>query len=152
MLWSLRSADQTRRHFFSRCGVGLGSMALALGFWASEDSAVAADDTVRLASGANPLAVRPGHFPARAKSVIYLFMAGGPSQLELFDYKPELQRYTDQPIPDSFIKGRRFAFMDIFTKEHPEAPGHDAAGSPPRPARAPGCRSACRTWPGWSTT
>ena len=76
-----------------------------------------------LASTSNPLAARPGHFPPRAKSVIYLFMAGGPSQLELFDYKPELQKYTDQPIPDSFIKGRRFAFMDIFTKEHPKLLG-----------------------------
>ena len=71
----------------------------------------------------NPLAPRPGHFPARAKSVIYLFMAGGPSQLELFDYKPELQKYSGQPIPDSFIQGRRFAFMDIFTKEHPKLLG-----------------------------
>ena len=73
--------------------------------------------------GANPLAPRPGHFPARAKSVIYLFMAGGPSQLELFDYKPQLQKYSGQPIPDSFIQGRRFAFMDIFTKEHPKLLG-----------------------------
>ena len=85
----------------------------------------------------NPLAPRrAGHFPARAKSVIYLFMAGGPSQLEMFDYKPELQQYHDQPIPDSFIKGRRFAFMDRFTKEHPKLLGtnrkfaqHGASGA-----------------------
>jgi hypothetical protein len=103
---------QTRRHFFARCGVGLGSIALAslLG----KDSR-AADK----AFGAQRL----GHFPARARSVIYLFMAGGPSQLELFDYKPKLQAYSDQPIPDSFISGRRFAFMDIFTKEHPKLLG-----------------------------
>ena len=69
------------------------------------------------------MAVRPGHFPPRARSVVYLFMAGGPSQLELFDYKPELQEFTNQPIPDSFIKGRRFAFMDIFTKQHPKLLG-----------------------------
>ena len=75
------------------------------------------------AHGTGPLAAHPGHFPARAKSVIYLFMAGGPSQLELFDYKPELQKYSGQPIPDSFIQGRRFAFMDIFTKEHPRLLG-----------------------------
>ena len=50
-------------------------------------------------------------------------MAGGPSQLELFDYKPQLQEYSGQPIPDSFIQGRRFAFMDIFTKEHPKLLG-----------------------------
>ena len=55
--------------------------------------------------------------------MIYLFMAGGPSQLELFDYKPQLQKYSGQPIPDSFIKGRRFAFMDMFTKEHPKLLG-----------------------------
>jgi hypothetical protein len=72
---------------------------------------------------ANPLAPQPGHLAARARSVIYLFMAGGPSQLELFDYKPQLQKYTGQPIPDSFIEGRRFAFMDIFTKEHPKLLG-----------------------------
>ena len=50
-------------------------------------------------------------------------MAGGPSQLELFDFKPQLQKYSGQPIPDSFIQGRRFAFMDIFTKEHPKLLG-----------------------------
>jgi hypothetical protein len=71
----------------------------------------------------NPLAPRPGHRPARAKSVIYLFMAGGPSQLELFDYKPKLQQYSGQPIPESFIKGRRFAFMDLFTKQTPKLLG-----------------------------
>jgi hypothetical protein len=71
----------------------------------------------------NPLAARPGQLPARARSVIYLFMAGGPSQLELFDYKPALQKRSGEPIPDSFIKGRRFAFMDIFTKEHPRLLG-----------------------------
>jgi hypothetical protein len=124
--------EQTRRHFFGRCGVGLGSMALAalLGEGRSQAAAPAA---ARLE---NPLAPRPGHFPARARSVIYLFMAGGPSQLEMFDFKPELQRYHDQPIPDSFIKGRRFAFMDRFTKEHPKLLGtnrkfaqHGASGA-----------------------
>ncbi len=60
----------------------------------------------------NPLAVRPPHFPARAKRVIYLFMAGGPSQLDLFDYKPELSARSGQPIPASFVEGKRFAFMD----------------------------------------
>src|SRR3954447_790348 len=103
---------QTRRHFFSRCGVGLGSIALASLMGKDSRSA----DTSFAAK-------RPGHFPARARSVIYLFMAGGPSQLELFDYKPKLQAYTDRPIPDSFINGRRFAFMDIFTKEHPKLLG-----------------------------
>jgi len=124
---------QTRRHFFADCGVGLGAMALAAlsgGEQAKGAMAEAASDSpdplapgAATARAANPLAVRPGHLPARAKSVIYLFMAGGPSQLELFDYKPQLQKYSGQPIPDSFIQGRRFAFMDVFIKEHPKLLG-----------------------------
>jgi hypothetical protein len=99
---SLRAT--TRRQFFSRCGMGLGSIALAslLG-----DNLFAAD-APKLA---NPFAPKAPHFPARAKNIIYLFMAGGPSQLELFDYKPKLVELNGQPIPQSFIEGKRFAFM-----------------------------------------
>ena len=57
------------------------------------------------------MALKRPHFPPRAKNVIYLFMAGGPSQLELFDYKPKLIELNGQPIPDSYIEGKRFAFM-----------------------------------------
>jgi hypothetical protein len=101
----------TRRHFFQRCGMGLGAAALASLF--NEGQAAPAD----------PLAPKPGHFPARAKSVIFLFMAGGPSQLELFDYKPKLNSLHGKPIPDEFIKGKRFAFMDTFAKEVPKLLG-----------------------------
>jgi hypothetical protein len=96
--------DQTRRHFFSQCGVGVGSAALAtmLG-----EKTVAARDQVE-----SPLAPKPSHFPAKAKNVIFLFMAGGPSQLEMFENKPDLTKLNGQPIPDSFIDGKRFAFMD----------------------------------------
>jgi len=103
---------QTRRHFFQECGVGVGAMALA--------SLLGRDAPVQ---AGNPLAPRATHFPARATSVIYLFMAGGPSQLELFDYKPELQRLSGQPIPQSFLEGRRFAFMDSFTRQVPRLLG-----------------------------
>ena len=113
---------QTRRHFFADCGVGLGGDGAWRRCWRPA-SGRAAVPSRRARRRPNPLAVRPGHFPPRAKSVIYLFMAGGPSQLELFDYKPELQKYNGQPIPESFIKGQRFAFMDIFTKEHPKLLG-----------------------------
>jgi hypothetical protein len=106
----------TRRHFFGQCGVGLGAMALAS---LLNDGPARATTPGR----AEPFGPRPGHLPARARSVIYLFMAGGPSQLELFDYKPKLQRYSGQPIPDSFIQGRRFAFMDSFTKQVPKLLG-----------------------------
>jgi hypothetical protein len=71
----------------------------------------------------DPLAPRKSHFAAKAKSVIYLFMAGGPSQLELFDYKPKLQQLNGKPIPDSYLKNKRFAFMDSFAKEVPKLLG-----------------------------
>jgi hypothetical protein len=105
---------QTRRHFFGNCGLGLGSLALA---------ALLGGDRASAQTSANPLAPRPPHFPGRARSVIQLFMAGGPSQLELFDYKPELIRLNGQPIPDSYLRGRRFAFMDSFTREVPRLLG-----------------------------
>jgi hypothetical protein len=106
---------QTRRHFFRDCAMGVGSMALA--------SLLKQGPAAGAEPFANPLAPKKPHFTPRAKSVIYLFMAGGPSQLELFDYKPELTRLDGQPIPDSFIEGKRFAFMDSFTKEHPKCLG-----------------------------
>jgi hypothetical protein len=105
--------EVTRRHFFQQCGVGLGSIALSSLLGPGSASAATA----------NSLAAKTGHFPARAKNVIFLFMAGGPSQLELFDYKPELQKYNDQPIPQSYIEGKRFAFMDTFAKETPKLLG-----------------------------
>src|SRR3954466_5012894 len=84
--------DQTRRHFFAECGLGLGSM--ALGMLLNDGRSFAADAPL-----SDPLAPKPGHFPGGAKSIIYLFMAGGPSQLELFDFKPKLNAYHNQPIP-----------------------------------------------------
>ena len=94
--------EQTRRHFFSECGVGLGS--IALGAMLHGQPAGAADSV-------NPMAPKQGHFPGRARNVIFLFMAGGPSQLELFDHKPKLQELDGQPIPASYIENKRFAFL-----------------------------------------
>jgi len=98
--------DQTRRHFFGGCGIGVGGMALGALLRAES-------------RGTEPLApfsaggpARPPHLPPRAKRVIFLFMAGGPSQLDLFDWKPELAARDGQPIPASFVEGKRFAFMD----------------------------------------
>src|SRR4051794_14111868 len=101
---------RTRRHFFRDCALGLGPPGPAS----------------RLCDGRllpreeappGPLAPKKPQFPAKAKSVIYLFMAGGPSQLELWDWKPKLVEMNGEPIPESYIKGKRFAFMDTFTKE-----------------------------------
>lgn len=98
-----------RRYFLSQCPMGLAGMALA-----TMDSKGAPD------RAADPMALRPPHYEPKARSVIYLFMAGGPSQLDLFDPKPELTRLHGQPIPESFIKGKRFAFMNTFSKERPK--------------------------------
>ena len=97
--------QQTRRHFFQRCGIGVGSM--ALGTLLQNECRAEVEPSIR-----NPLAPKPSHFPAQAKSIIYLFMAGGPSQLEMWDHKPKLAKLNGQPIPDSYIEGKRFAFMN----------------------------------------
>ncbi|HYN02196.1 MAG TPA: DUF1501 domain-containing protein, partial [Vicinamibacteria bacterium] len=94
----------TRRHFFRQSGFGLGSLAL-LDLLDSRAFATAGDG-VR-----DPLAVRPPHFAPKAKSVIYLFMAGAPSQVDLLDPKPTLQKHDGQPIPEELVKGERFAFI-----------------------------------------
>ena len=95
----------TRRHFFRQAGFGIGSVALT----ALLNERLFADGPQ--AGAPNPLAVRPPHFAPKAKSVIYLFMAGAPSQVDLLDPKPKLQQYDGQPIPDEFVKGERFAFI-----------------------------------------
>ncbi len=99
-----RLQQATRRHFFSRCTMGLGSMALA--------SLLKSSGAAAGPLGSHPLEPKPVHFPAKAKHVIFLFMAGGPSQLELFENKPKLTELNGQPIPDSLVAGKRFAFMD----------------------------------------
>ena len=103
-------AAQTRRHFFSRCALGLGGIAMAS--MLNGRNARGADVATGVTPLPNPMAPRAGHFAPRAKNIIYLFMAGGPSQLELFDYKPKLVELNGQPIPPSLIEGKRFAFMD----------------------------------------
>lgn len=101
----------TRRHFFSKCAMGLGGIALAS--LMGNGNAQAAEAVKVL----NPMAPKAPHFKPRAKNIIFLFMAGGPSQLELFDYKPRLNELNGQSIPDSYIEGKRFAFMDSSFKD-----------------------------------
>jgi hypothetical protein len=97
----------TRRHFFKQAGLGVGAMALG----ALLDKDGWARDSDQSSAGANAMKPRAPHFAPKAKNIIYLFMAGAPSQLDLFDYKPELQRYNGQQIPEEMIKGERFAFI-----------------------------------------
>ncbi len=96
----LKTQLQTRRHFLRRCSLGLGSI------WLVDQAARPASGAQRLGPGLSRL-----HFPPKAKRVIYLHMAGSPSQLELFDYKPVLADLDGQDCPASFLEGKRFAFI-----------------------------------------
>ena len=114
-------AEQTRRFFLSQCGLGVGAAALgsllaADGVLSRASAATSAGTSASAVrnpprSGTAPMAPRPPHYAAKAQSVIHLFMAGGPSQLELFDYKPKLQELHGQPVPTSYIENKRFAFL-----------------------------------------
>src|SRR5712691_3588326 len=89
-----------RRWFLQQCGVGLGAMALSQLLNASD----------------NPLAPKKPHFPPKAKNVIFLFMAGAPSHLELFDYKPQLAKFDGTLPPAELLKGYRAAFINPNSK------------------------------------
>ncbi|HEY2840727.1 MAG TPA: DUF1501 domain-containing protein [Pirellulales bacterium] len=83
------------------------------------EQASAADDAEPASGGAgidDPLAVRASHFPAKAKRVIFLFMAGAPSHLELFDYKPQLAKFDGTLPPPELLKGYRAAFINPNSK------------------------------------
>jgi uncharacterized protein (DUF1501 family) len=95
-----------RRHFLKECGVSVGKAALA---------ALVAEESLRSASagqtGPFSLAPKKPHFEPKATAVIHLFMAGAPSHLDLFDFKPQLVKYAGKPLPPSVIKGQRYAFI-----------------------------------------
>jgi hypothetical protein len=97
----------TRRHFFKESAYGIGSLALAA---LMSEGALAAPPPAgnRVI---DPLAPRPPHFAPKAKNIIFLFMAGAPSQLDLLDPKPKLIQYNGQPLPAEYLKGERFAFI-----------------------------------------
>jgi hypothetical protein len=95
----------TRRHFFGRTAAGIGVAALGSLLNPKLFGTLARAD----AGSGFPLAAT--HFPARAKRVIYLFMAGGPSQMDLLDYKPELENLHESELPDSVRMGQRITTM-----------------------------------------
>jgi hypothetical protein len=96
----------TRRHFFRECGMGLGKIALG-----SLLGNTLLNNAEAGLTPPNPLAPRKPHFAPKAKRVIHLFMAGAPSQLDLFDYKPELTKLAGKPLPPSVIGSQRYAFI-----------------------------------------
>ncbi|MDQ3440787.1 MAG: DUF1501 domain-containing protein, partial [Planctomycetota bacterium] len=105
----------TRRHFFKNCGIGVGSIALASLLKDAAYGAASSESQPGRQMAMPGLPAR--HHAAKAKNVIYLFMAGGPSQLETFEYKPKLIELNGKPIPESLIAGKRFAFMDSSFKD-----------------------------------
>lgn len=96
---------QRRRYFLQQCGLGFGAMAAA-SLMQRESYAADGNKTV-----AGPLAPKLPHFPAKAKQVIYMFHAGAPSHLELYDHKPELSKRNGQLPPAELLSGYRAAFI-----------------------------------------
>lgn len=97
----------TRRWFFRQCGVGLGSISLAS---LLKNSLLAGPSQSKF-NIVDPLTPKAPHFAPKAKRVIYLFQAGAPSQLDMFDYKPTMAKYDGQPVPAEIIKGQKYAFI-----------------------------------------
>jgi hypothetical protein len=106
---------RTRRHFLRSLGGGLGT--LFLGTAASKLAPAAKATSYETGTldfsrdARTPLSPLPPQFPSKVRRVIYLHMAGAPSQLELFEHKPELKRFDGQDCPASFLAGKRFAFI-----------------------------------------
>ena len=100
----------TRRHFLKECTLGLGG--IALGSFLNSCSSKNVSFNYNADRSLNPLAPIAPPFSPKVKSVIYLHMVGAPSQLELFDYKPELQKLHNKPCPVSLIAGKQFAFIE----------------------------------------
>ncbi len=93
----------TRRELLSRVGMGVGSIALA--------SLLGEETLAAKTTAANPLEPKQTHFAPKAKHVIYMHMVGAPSQLDLFDPKPTLQKFHGKDCPEELLRGQRFAFL-----------------------------------------
>jgi hypothetical protein len=100
----------TRRHFIKESAMGLGALALGslLGCGEKNKTATIVNNVF---DAANPLAAKPPMFPGKARAVIFIHMAGAPSQLELFSYKPELAKLDGLDCPQSLLEGKKFAFI-----------------------------------------
>src|SRR5580700_10043861 len=101
------AAAVTRRHFFRECGIGVGKIALA----GLLSDAFTSNSFGSPGDAHTSLTPRSPHFAPKARRVIHLFMAGAPSQLDLFDAKPALARLEGKPLPPSVIGGQRYAFI-----------------------------------------
>ena len=108
---------ETRRHFFGRMATGIGTAALAS--LANPD--LFAAPTTGVGNAVDGMAGIP-HFAPKAKRVIYLFMSGAPSQLDMWDYKPQMNDWFDKDLPDSVRNGQRITTMTSGQKRFPIAP------------------------------
>ena len=106
---------QNRRHFFANSGLGLGAAALAA-LTGKTVLGGPAPSATGAAAGSVP------HFPARAKRIIYLFMSGAPSQMDMYDYKPRMQDLFDTDLPESIRNGQRLTTMTSGQTRFPIAP------------------------------
>src|SRR5579863_8054600 len=103
----LKPKEVARRWFLQQCGMGLGAVAL---------SSLLAESGFAAAENTDPLAPKQPQFAPKAKRIIYLFMAGAPSHLELFDYKPQLAKFDGTLPPAELLKGYRSAFINPNSK------------------------------------
>ncbi len=113
--------SETRRQFFTRGANALGMATLASLFGGNPNLAHAATNSVSPANGVVGVPVGP-HFAPKARQVIYLHMVGGPSQMDLFDYKPQMSEWFDKDLPDSVRMGQRLTTMTSGQKRFPVAP------------------------------
>ena len=101
----------TRRHFLKESAMGLGALAFGSLLGGCGSKSTTAVSSIIAFDPAHPLLPKSPPFLGKARSVIYLHMAGAPSQLELFDYKPELAKMDGQDCPPSLLEGKQFAFI-----------------------------------------
>jgi hypothetical protein len=99
----------TRRHFFGECGLGVGQD--RAGVAAVRQRVARVRNSITSSVSANPMAPKFPHFAPKVKRVIYLFMAGAPSQLDLFDNKQALVKFDGKPVPPRVVKDQRYAFI-----------------------------------------
>jgi hypothetical protein len=114
--------SETRRHFFARGSHAVGWAALASLMGGAKAFAGGADTTGSSLSTKTPHTGIPTHFAPKAKHVIYLHMVGGPSQMDLYDYKPQMNDWYDKDLPDSIRNGQRLTTMTSGQKRFPIAP------------------------------
>ena len=111
------ATHETRRQFFGSTGLSLGSVALAAMLGKTQAADAKPSDTLGLKAELSKL-----HFPSKVKNVIYLHMVGGPSQMDLFDFKPKMAEYYDKDLPESVRKGQRLTTMTSGQTRFPIAP------------------------------